>query len=406
MHHPTPIDLCIADPAVALRELFLLDPAMIHLNHGSFGACPRPVFAAYQGYQRELEANTSEEMGRLTQRVPAVRETLAAFVGADPGDLVLTANATTALNAVTRSFPLREGDVVLGTDHAYGAMANAWRYACQRAGAEYQEVAVPLPAPPRSELVERIWAAVGPRTRVLFLSHITSPTALTWPVAALIRRAREAGILTVIDGAHAVGQLELDLDALGADCYVASCHKWLMAPKGTGFLHVRREHHGWLAPLVVGWGWGNDPGERTRLVTEHENQGTRDPAGYLAVADAIAFQREHDWAAVRARCHGQLVAFRERLAALTGAPPLTPDEEGWFAQMASLPLPPCDATWLSRELRERYAVVVPILSFAGRAMIRVSVQGYVTEADLDRCLEGLATLLPQAVARGNYSSSR
>jgi len=401
MHHRTSVDLRIIDPAVALRELFLLDPAVVHLNHGSFGACPRPVFAAYQSYQRDLEANTSEGMGRLNQRVPAAREALAGFVGADPGDLVLVANATTALNAVTRSFPLRAGDVVLGTDHIYGAMRNAWQYACQRAGAEYQEVTLGLPMPPRDELVEQIWAAVGPRTRVLFLSHITSPTALTLPVAALIRRAREAGILTVIDGAHAVGQLALDLDELGADCYVASCHKWLMAPKGTGFLHVRREHHGWLAPLVVGWGWGNDPGERTRLVTEHENQGTHDPAGYLAVADAIAFQREHDWAAVRTRCHERLVAFGERLAELTSEPPLTPDEEGWFAQMASLPLPAGDMAWLSRELRQRYGVVVPIHAFAGRAMIRVSVQGYVTEADLDRCLEGLAALLPEARARAS-----
>ena len=394
-----PMAVRIVDPAVALREAFSLDPDVVHLNHGSFGACPRAVFAAYQGYQLELERNTTEVMRRFCQRLPAVRATLAAFVGADADDLVLMPNATTALNTITRCIRLAPGDVVLGTDHAYGAMVNAWRYACQRAGATYQQVSIPLPVLPRDEVAERIWAAVGPRTRVLFLSHITSPTALTLPVAALIRRAREAGILTVIDGAHAVGQIDVDLEALGADFYVASCHKWLMAPKGTGFLHARREHHAWLAPLVVGWGWGNDPGEGTRLVTEHEQQGTRDPAGYLAVADAIAFYQEHDWTAVRGRCHQRLAAWGEELGAITGEAPLTRDEPGWYAQMASFPLPACDVAWLSRELRERYGVVVPILSFAGRALIRVSVQGYVSQADLNRCLEGLTALLPEAVAR-------
>jgi len=394
-----PMAVRIVDPAVALREAFSLDPDVVHLNHGSFGACPRAVFAAYQGYQLELERNTTEVMRRFCQRLPAVRATLAAFVGADADDLVLMPNATTALNTITRCIRLAPGDVVLGTDHAYGAMVNAWRYACQRAGATYQQVSIPLPVLPRDEVAERIWAAVGPRTRVLFLSHITSPTALTLPVAALIRRAREAGILTVIDGAHAVGQIDVDLEALGADFYVASCHKWLMAPKGTGFLHARREHHAWLAPLVVGWGWGNDPGEGTRLVTEHEQQGTRDPAGYLAVADAIAFYQEHDWTAVRGWCHQRLAAWGEELGAITGEAPLTPDEPGWYAQMASFPLPACDVAWLSRELRERYGVVVPILSFAGRALIRVSVQGYVSQADLNRCLEGLTALLPEAVAR-------
>jgi isopenicillin-N epimerase len=388
-----------ADPAHALRDLFLLDPSIVHLNHGSFGACPKPVFEAYQGYQRELERSPTEVLGRLNQRLPEVRAALGAFVGADADDLVLALNATTALNAITRSFPLEPGDVVLGTNHVYGAMANAWTYACQQRGARYETVRIPLPMPPREELAERIWAAVGPRTRVLFLSHITSPTALILPVAELVARAREAGVGTVLDGAHAVGQIDLDLDALGADFYVASCHKWLMAPKGTGFLYARREHHASLAPLVVGWGWGDDPGPRTRLVTEHEHQGTRDPAGYLAVGDAVTFQREHEWPSVRARCHRRLLAVRARLSELTGETSITPEADGWFAQMASLPLPPCDLPWLSRELRQRYGVVVPILSFEGRGLIRISMQGYVTEEDLDRCLEGLAALLPEAVAR-------
>jgi isopenicillin-N epimerase len=217
-----------------LRQAFLLRPGVIFLNHGSFGACPRPVFAAYQEWQRELEAQPVEFLGRRGRGLLAeARRALGAYVGAAADDLVYVPNSTFALNVVARALPLTPGDEVLATDHEYGAMERAWTFVCERRGARYVRQPVPVPCATEDEVVQAVWAGVTPRTRVLFLSHITSPTALIFPVAALVRRAREAGILTVIDGAHAPGQVPLDLGALGADFYVANCHKWLCAPKGS-----------------------------------------------------------------------------------------------------------------------------------------------------------------------------
>jgi isopenicillin-N epimerase len=199
---------------------------VVFLNHGSFGACPRAVFDVYQEWQRELERQPVEFLGRRARGLlQAARGALGAYVGADPDDLVYVPNSTFALNVVARSLDLAPGDEVLGTDHEYGAMERAWRFVCEPRGARYVRQPVPLPCATPEEVVEAVWAGVTPRTRVLFVSHITSPTALTFPVAPLLRRAREAGILSVVDGAHAPGQVPLDLRAMDADFYVANCHK-------------------------------------------------------------------------------------------------------------------------------------------------------------------------------------
>ncbi|MBI3975655.1 MAG: aminotransferase class V-fold PLP-dependent enzyme, partial [Armatimonadetes bacterium] len=216
-----------------LRALFLLRPDVIFLNHGSFGACPRPVFEAYQGWQRELEAQPVEFLGRrFPDLMREARTALAGFVGADPDDLVYVPNATTGVNIVARSLPLEPGDEVVSTDQEYGAAEKIWRFVCERRGARFIQAPLPVSVGAREQIVEALWAQVTPRTRVLFFSHLTSPTAVILPVAELVRRAREAGIITVIDGAHAAGQIPFALDALGADFYAANCHKWMCAPKG------------------------------------------------------------------------------------------------------------------------------------------------------------------------------
>jgi len=242
-----------------LCDLFLLDPDVIYLNHGSFGACPRSVFDAYQRWQRELERQPVEFLGRRFAALMAeARAALGAYVGADADDLVYVPNATTGLNIVARSLELAPGDEVLATDHEYGALDRTWRFICGRRGARYVRRPVELPITSAEQVVEAIWAGVTARTRVLFLSHITSPTAVILPVAELVRRAREAGIITIVDGAHAPGQIPLDLESLGADFYCGNCHKWMMAPKGSAFLYARRERQPLLEPLVVSWGWESD----------------------------------------------------------------------------------------------------------------------------------------------------
>jgi isopenicillin-N epimerase len=394
-----PYDAAAEERHRALRRAFLLDPSWVFLNHGSFGACPRPVFERYQAWQRLLERQPVAFLGRrLGALLAEARAVLAAHVGADADEVVYHPNVTTALNVVARSLPLAAGDEVLATDHEYGALERTWRFVCARRGARYVVQALPRRFSDPAEVVEAVWAGVTPRTRVLFLSHITSFSAVVLPVAPLIARARAAGIWTVIDGAHAVGQVPLDLHALGVDFYGGNCHKWLCAPKGAGFLYARREVQPLIQPLVVSWGWqARDPGP-SRFVDEQSRQGTRDPAAFLAVPAAIAFQDAHDWPRVRAECHALAREARDGIAALTGLPPLTDDDPAWYGQMVACPLPPCDPVLLARWLREEYRVEVPVTMWEGAPFLRVSVQGYNTRADIHALLRALATVLP-AVCR-------
>ena len=378
----------------ALREQFLLDPDVIFLNHGSFGACPRPVFERYQAWQRELKRQPVEFIGRrLPARLAGARAAVGAFVGARGDDLVFVPNATTALNVVARSLALEPGDEVLGNNHEYGALDRTWRFLCAKRGARYVRLDLPLPVSTPEALVEAIWAGVTARTRVLFLSHITSPTALRFPVEPLVARAREAGILTVIDGAHAPGQIPLDLDALGADFYAGNLHKWPCAPKGTAFLHARREAQPLLEPLIVSWGWESEFPGASRFIDEQEYTGTADPASYLAAPAAFDFLAENGWDEVRAGCHELVRYARERVSALTGLPPIAPDGAGWVAQMATLPLPDGDAAALKARLYDAHRVEIPIIPWEGRRYARISIQGYNAREEVDAFVEALAVEL-------------
>ena len=382
--------------ADSLRDLFLLDPDVVFLNHGSYGACPRPVFETYQRWQAELERQPLDFFRRVHDLLDEARAVLAEYVNTAPDNLVFVANATTGLNSVIRSLPLGPGDEILGTDHEYGALNRTWEYVGKQTGARYVQQPVPLPATSRQALVETFWAGVTPRTRVIFLSHITSPTALILPVAEICARAREAGILTVVDGAHAPGQVPVDLTALGVDFYAGNCHKWLSAPKGSGFLYVQPAYQSLIEPLVISWGWTDDAPFNRR----HQWQGTRDVSAFLTVPAAIAFQREHDWEAVRARCHGLAGEARSRLAELTGRPPLTPDSPEWFGQMITLPLPACDLPVLGQRLRDDYRIEIPLIFWKGIPGVRASFQGYNTHADLETLIEGLRTALPDVMHAG------
>jgi isopenicillin-N epimerase len=388
--------------AAALRALFLLDPDLVFLNHGSFGACPQPVFEQYQHWQRELERNPVAFLGRRSaELLRAAREQLAAYLGAGADDLVFVPNATTGVNIVARSLALQPGDEVLTTDQEYGACDATFRVVCERTGAVIRRVEVPLPFDPAS-FVPRLMAAVTPRTKLIFASHIVSTTALVFPVAELCARAREAGIPTLIDGAHAPGQLTLDLDALGADYYTGNCHKWLCAPKGSAFVHVRPEHQAALQPGVVSWGsvadelaagGGGHTGfdayvGHTPLERRLQWQGTRDIAAFLAVPAAINFQAAHDWPHRRAQCHALALQVHDEVLRRNGLAPIA--EGTAFAQMVPIPVQTADAEGLRRWLSESRGIEVPVTQHAGRTFVRVSVQAYNTDAELAALVSALA----------------
>ena len=233
---------------------------------------PRPVFEEYQRWQRELERQPVEFLARrLDGLIEEAKERLAGEIGARPDDLAFVTNATSGMNVVARSLPLASGDEVVASNHEYGAVGQLWQHVCARSGTTLVRADV-RPGP---ELVDELWSAVTPRTRVISVSHLTSATAIRFPVEEICRRAREQGILVAVDGAHAPGQLDLDVEAVGADFYAGNCHKWLCAPKGAGFLHVRPEHQDEMVPPVVSW--GSKPG--ASFVERFRWPGTHDPGG-------------------------------------------------------------------------------------------------------------------------------
>ncbi len=380
-----------------MRDLFLLDSDIIFLNHGSFGACPAPVFAVYQEWQRELERRPVEFLGRRSADLLArSRAALGDYLNVPFEDLVYISNTTSGVNVVARSLALQDSDEILTTNHEYGACDNAWEWACKRTGARYIRREFPLPIMPDDEFVEHFWAGVTDQTRVIYISHMTSVTALIFPVEEICRRARERGILTVIDGAHVPGHLPLDLSALGADFYIGNCHKWLCAPKGTAFLYARPQHHAKLDGLVISWGYSAEVVGHTGLdaytgntlfTRRHQWQGTRDIAAFLSVPDAINFQTEHDWATVQARCHALARETLETMCSLTGLSPIS--GESAYGQMVAIPVPASDADALKTALYDTYRIEVPITTFDGQNFVRVSFQAYNTPADAMALVEAL-----------------
>jgi isopenicillin-N epimerase len=382
------------DPA--LRAEFLLDPGVAFLNHGSFGATPRAVIAERRRLEERFE---HEPVAFVTRQLAGLygeaRERLAREVGAEPRDLVFVENATTGLNIVLRSLPLGSGDEVLASDHEYGALLRAWEAVCRRRGARLRRVALP-DAPSAGDWLGAYREAISPRTRVLFVSHVSSPTALRAPIDELVALGRERGLWTVVDGAHGPGQLALELGALGADAYVGNAHKWLLCAKGCAFLHVRRERQAQIEPLVVSWGATNRPPGPSVFLDELEWSGTRDPSAWLALPAALDFREAWSWPQVAAACRRELAALRQRLAG-RGLRPLAPQETS--LQMAAFVLPPVDEEAFHDRLEIEYGVQLPVHRFRELSLLRVSLQGYNGPGDLARLEAALEDLLPGGTPR-------
>lgn len=386
-----------------LAQHFLLDPNVTFLNHGSFGACPRPVFEDYQRWQLQLERQPVaflDSRRGLTANLNAARSAMAKEFGADADDIASVINATTGLNIVIQSLPLKEGDEILTTDHEYSALDKTWVYVARRSGAKIVVVDVPMPFVSSEAFEQALISGMTERTKVLFLSHITSPTALVFPLERLIAEARRRGIYSVIDGAHTPGHVPLDMNGLGADFYSGNCHKWLMAPKGSGFLHVRREHQALINPLVISHGWTADnkePGVRgpfgnSAFVDEVEMQGTRDPAAWLAVSAAIRFRAEHDWWAVARQCTDLAQETATRLGKRTGLAPLSSPEFS-APQMVAMPIPACDPIAVHDRLIDEFGIEIPVFSWKSHHIARLSCQGYNTREQMDHLLDSLSRIL-------------
>jgi isopenicillin-N epimerase len=384
----------------AARSRMLLDPTVTNLNTGSFGPVPRPVFERVTQLRQRLG---EEPMDFLLRQLPPLlweaRERLAAYLGGDPRRLVFTVNVTASVNLVASSLRLAAPGEILLTDHEYGAMHWCWERAAQGQGLTVRTFPLPVLAEDPSVIVEAFRAAMNERTRLAFFSHILSPTGLVLPVKEMCEEARRRGVLTMIDGAHAPAMVPVHLDALPCDFYGGNCHKWLLAPTGSGFLYLGKGSEDRLQPLQVSWGWQHD---RRRLDERDEFgstprlrflefEGTRDCCPWLAIPGAIDFQREIGPERIDARNRSLARYVRERLGFLPAATPENPELCGY---LTAFRFPPsADAGKLRRELWEQHRIEAPIIERPDRLLIRTSTHFYNTQAEIDRLADALPALL-------------
>jgi len=383
-------------------DVWALDPSVTFLNHGSFGACPRAVLAEQERWRQRMERQPVQFLARdLEGLLETARGALAAFLGADPADVVFVPNATTGVNTVLRSLRFQPGDELLVTDHAYNACRNALDFVAMRADARVVVARVPFPLAGADEVVAAVLAAVGPRTRLALLDHVTSPTGLVFPIATLTRELARRGVETLVDGAHAPGMLALDVPAVGAAYYTGNCHKWLCAPKGAAFLWVRRDRQADVRPLTISHGANSARRDRSRFVLEFDWTGSFDPSAWLAIPAAletVAGLVPGGWPALRARNRELALAARRLLCDVLGIPSPAPDD--MIGSLATVPLPDSapDALPgafgldpLGERLLTAHRIEVPVFAWPAppRRFLRVAAQLYNTPADYERLAAAL-----------------
>ncbi|HEY2413034.1 MAG TPA: aminotransferase class V-fold PLP-dependent enzyme [Pirellulaceae bacterium] len=383
-----------------LKAEWNLRSGTTYLNHGSFGPPPRCVREARQKWQDAIDSQPMDFFVRqLDPAWRAARDRLAVFVGSPASDLIFVENATAGMNIIADSFPLAAGDEVLLTDHEYGAVHRIWQRASETVDAKTKIADLPLPFRSIKETVDAIFAAATNQTRLIVVSHITSPTAVIFPVAEICRQARQRGIAVVIDGPHAVAQIPLDIQKLDCDFYTASCHKWLSGPFGSGFLYSAPHQQQHVRPPVLSWG-RLPPNQIDSWSDEFVWSGTRNPVAYLAVPAAIDFLENIGLEAFRARTHWLAQYARRKLTDIFQLEPIVPDDPAWYGSMAHVPLSPTTtnetcavANPLQHTIWKRFGIEVPIVDFAGRRYIRVSCHLYTDTQQIDRLAIGLKELL-------------
>ena len=377
-----------------LIEQWLLDPAVSYLNHGSYGARPRVVAEAQQRLRDRMEAQPIAflEADRDTA-LDVARAAAGRLLDMSTDDFGFVTNATEGVNAVLRSFPLEAGDELVTTDHAYPAIARTMEYFAARAGATVRTARLELPLHGPDDILDAIEAELGPRTRLVVVDHISSPTAIVFPVHAIAQRCAERGIELLVDGAHAPGMLELDVPSVGAMAYVGNFHKWVCAPLGAGFAWVRPDHQDEVHPPTISYYFGEG------FAREFTWQGTRDITPWLAVPDAMAFFDALGWERMRTHNHGLAVWAHDLLLRAWDVEPITPRDGSMLGAMATVPLPAAAKQhWaqsmdLHTALLERYGVEAPVVDWLDRWWIRVSCQVYNTPDDYRRLAAAVQELL-------------
>ncbi|MGI8500417.1 MAG: aminotransferase class V-fold PLP-dependent enzyme [Hassallia sp.] len=385
-------------------KLWLLDPAVTFLNHGSFGACPRAVLQAQQRLREQLENEPLRFFGREWEGLlDDARRKLAGFVGADAEDLVFVPNATTGVNCVLRSLVFHAEDEILTTNHEYNACRNALDFIASRTGARVVVAKIPFPLESSEQILSAVISRVSSKTRLVLLDHVTSQTGLIFPIQQLVKQLQQRGVDTLVDGAHAPGMLALNLSEIGATYYTGNCHKWLCAPKSAAFLYVQRDKQPEIRPLTISHGANSPRTDKSRFQLEFDWMGTNDPTAYMCVPEAIAFMGSllpGGWNELRQRNHQLALEARQLLCEALGVSMLCPDE--MIGSMAVVPMPDVlesrSFMSLRDELFDRFGIQVQVVPWQEKPklLVRVSAQIYNTREQYEYLGKALRTLLTES----------
>ena len=377
-----------------MKSQFLLDPNITFLNHGSFGACPKPIFEEYQRFQMELETEPVYFIQKKAAGyLKIAKERLAKYINCNANDFFFTPNPTFAVNTIMRSLHLESGDEILSTNHEYGAMDRIWNFYCKKSGAKFIRQNISLPVVSKEQILEEFWSGYTSKTKIVFLNQISSCTALIFPVKEICDKARELGLITIIDGAHVPGQIDLDIRDLNPDFYTGTLHKWMLAPKGSSFLYVKKSFQEMLDPLIVGWGYESvSPGE-SQFLDYQEYQGTRDISAFLCAPKVIDFLEDNNWKTKAKECRNIVLNNYKRFCDLLNAEPLCPITEEFLVQMASIPVKTSNPTALKDLLFDKYKIEIPVMPLNGNYFLRYSINAYNSQEDLDILYKALEDII-------------
>ncbi len=373
-----------------MKNQFLLAPEITHLNHGSFGACPKPIFEDYQKWQLELERSPVQFITKTGEaQLKVSKQALSSFINCDWDDLIYVTNPTTAMNTVIKGLTLNEGDEVLTTNHEYGAIDRTWKYYCTKIGAKYVQQNISIPMQSKEEFLKEFWAGLTPKTKYIFLSQITSSTALIFPAKEICDRAKELGLITIVDGAHVPNHIPLDLRELKADIYTGACHKWMLTPKGSSFLFVSKALQNQFDPLVVSWGYDADFPSASQYQDYHQYQGTRDFSAFLTIPTALQFFKDNDWETKKKECRDLLKHYCPVVAKELGSQLLSPVSDEFLGQICSIPINTPDNIALHDLLYEKYKIEIPVFKLNEATYIRISFQAYNGSKEIEYLLDSI-----------------
>jgi isopenicillin-N epimerase len=379
-----------------MKDLFLLQEDITFLNFGSFGACPKEIFDDYIHWQYKLE---QEPVQFITvdgySYIKKAKEALSNYISCSSEEIVFVPNPTHAINIIAKNILLNSGDEILTTSLEYGAIDRTWDYYCEKNGAKYIRQPITLPIESIEAFINEFWKGYSDKTKIVFISQITSSTALILPVKEICEEAKKRGLITIVDGAHVPGHIPLNLSELQADFYTGACHKWMMTPKGSSFLYVKKEFQEILEPLIISWGYKSLSPSDSKFFDYHQFNGTRDFSAYLTIPKAIDFMDKYNWESISNKCKSDLLIIAPNLFEFLKTKPLAPLNNDFFGQICSAEINTLEPERLQRILFEKYKIEIPIMRHGSKCYIRFSYQAFNKLEEIDYLIESLNEIQQQ-----------